>query len=536
MRDYQSIYSEATVQINSLSEGLIEQNKLDIFNKDIKEKLENFNPSIMLYGVYNSGKSSLINALYGEAEKASTGDRPLTADIQGYQWNGYTIWDTPGIDAPIEHEKITQEHLKKTEIVLFLLSNDGVFEEKYIYEKIADIIFLGKPISIILNNKKGIDPESEDFYKDINKVNKNLIKIADAKGIKNIEQKVDVIYVNTKSALKAKLEGKNLLLKKSNIQTVADTIDKLLLESDTGNIVNTLNQYITSFIDNIIEKIDNQTDDIALSEIQSLLTYLEKNKQTSFLSLKNRCYKDIQNIGNDISGFILEKKEQTDINKMVEVKLEVMNQKVNIEITKLIANLETKFEKVNTVILNNLENSGIEMDEYSEDDEFTMPNEAKVGMKKMGEAALDGLKDQKAVAEGLKDGMMQLRKMKVPGFKGKWEKGFEKVAGENAKFIGKVVGPAIRVFAVAWEVYGSIRDHNKYMEEKRNFVQAANNSANKWVDEQKSNITALLEEEFSELYDPLIKALQDNLKGESEQLNNIVTKKEKLSDVKVAYL
>ena len=68
-------------------------------------------PRIMVYGYYNAGKSTLLNALMGEV-KAEMADRPLTAKVDEYEWNGYTLLDTPGIDAPIEHEDIANSELQ----------------------------------------------------------------------------------------------------------------------------------------------------------------------------------------------------------------------------------------------------------------------------------------------------------------------------------------------------------------------------------------------------------------------------------------
>ena len=48
------------------------------------------------------------------------------------EWNGYTLADTPGVGAPMDHEKITDENLKKADIVLFVMSTTGSTEKKII--------------------------------------------------------------------------------------------------------------------------------------------------------------------------------------------------------------------------------------------------------------------------------------------------------------------------------------------------------------------------------------------------------------------
>jgi len=82
-----------------------------------EDKIANPDFKIMVYGVYNAGKSTLINAMAGE-EVAEVGDVPVTATIAEYTCGSYKIIDTPGIDAPAEHEKITMEEMLKADVVI----------------------------------------------------------------------------------------------------------------------------------------------------------------------------------------------------------------------------------------------------------------------------------------------------------------------------------------------------------------------------------------------------------------------------------
>lgn len=76
---------------------------------------------IMVYGIYNAGKSTLINALIGE-RVAKTGDIPMTSSVDDYRWNNSIILDTPGVDAPMEHEKVTREQMLKADAVIFVVN------------------------------------------------------------------------------------------------------------------------------------------------------------------------------------------------------------------------------------------------------------------------------------------------------------------------------------------------------------------------------------------------------------------------------
>ena len=52
------------------------------------DKLDATKPEVMVYGIYNAGKSSIINELLGE-DKAETDDIPTTHTIAQSFWKGY---------------------------------------------------------------------------------------------------------------------------------------------------------------------------------------------------------------------------------------------------------------------------------------------------------------------------------------------------------------------------------------------------------------------------------------------------------------
>ena len=76
---------------------------LEFIKSFVAEKVSQNQPEIMVYGIYNAGKSSIINELIGRDE-AEVNDKPTTDRVQYFTFNGYCIADTPGVGAPIEHE------------------------------------------------------------------------------------------------------------------------------------------------------------------------------------------------------------------------------------------------------------------------------------------------------------------------------------------------------------------------------------------------------------------------------------------------
>ena len=86
---------------------------------DIVHKVEDRALHVVVYGAYNAGKSTLINALLGE-ERARVGDIPTTDRVDAYDWNGYRLLDTPGVNAPIKHEQVTAEQLARIKAIVLV--------------------------------------------------------------------------------------------------------------------------------------------------------------------------------------------------------------------------------------------------------------------------------------------------------------------------------------------------------------------------------------------------------------------------------
>ena len=117
--------------------SLIEQNSDDsvsTLHTELNKTVENKTLQVMLYGAYNAGKSTLVNTLLGKY-KAKENGIPTTDSVDIYNWNGFNLLDTPGINAPIEHEDITQEQVKRSGAMLFVI-REGDQDAKDIYERL----------------------------------------------------------------------------------------------------------------------------------------------------------------------------------------------------------------------------------------------------------------------------------------------------------------------------------------------------------------------------------------------------------------
>lgn len=200
-------------------------------------------PQVMVYGIYNSGKSTLINALCKE-EVAEVRNCPTTAQIEKYDHGDYILVDSPGVDAPIEHEQVTEEHLNKCHIILFVLSSKGIFEDRDNYKRLTELIEKDIPFIIVLNErgcriekgwteeqKKEAKTAHENELKDVqHKIIQNLIEESHDN---NIADKYEVIILDAKKSLKGVLEDKPRLYEAGKVEKLDKRITQILQNDAT---------------------------------------------------------------------------------------------------------------------------------------------------------------------------------------------------------------------------------------------------------------------------------------------------------------
>ena len=505
-------YKNIVQDVIKYTKNEVSDDELKKFQTHIETKLENFKPTLMVYGTYNAGKSTLLNALFGIEEMAKTGDSPETAEVHEYNYNGFTIYDTPGINAPIKHEEVTSEHLKKCEVILFVLSNDGSLEEEYVYTKISDIVKSNKPLLIVLNNKKNSDPDSKESIQEIDKVNINLSKIGDRAGIKNIEDKVSLCMVDVLTALEGKIEQEQELINESNIIQLEKSINNLLSEAGNYDVINALNLYIKDFIDNVISQIDIKIDNPELQKVEELLTFLEKFKQKSEIELKNSIHKKMNILESGLKERILNRSGEEEIHQYLEDSLD-----------SLVSQIESKFETISSELK-------IRIEQFSEDmnvinigyEKIKIGNSDEIDDKSstiIEDTLKSTLKNKELVTNVTKEALLKLREFKIL-FKGKWEKTLGRYAGKFAGVVNVLVG--------AYEIYQAISSHNKQVEVQRQHVLSAKNKSEEIVDSLKIDLFNSIDSVLNEVFNGLIEKFRKASNELNRENSHLLEDKQKL--------
>jgi len=513
-------YIEIQKEITQLTTNIVSKDELENFTQHIASKISNFNPTLMIYGTYNAGKSTLLNALFGQEEIAKTGDAPETKDVHKYEYNGYTIFDTPGMNAKSEDDVVTAEHLEKSEVILFVISNNGSLEEEYVYQKICEVVKANKPIIIVLNNKNGVDPESSESKQSMVKVGVNLRKIGDRNNIDKIETKVNLCMVNAKTALKGKVENKKLILKKSNIVQLETMIEKVLEESGNNEVINALNIYIQNFIDSTTDRIDGKIDNVELQKLEELITYLEKFKQSSEIKFKNIVNKKMPSMVENITSGILNQ-NQSDIDTYINTILEdVINQienvsiNINEELSIKIDDFSNEFKKV-TADYEDIDVS-VDTDESSEESSY-IPDDIK---NKIGET----LKDKRVIEEGAKQ-ILAKAKDWLPK---------DLMFGKGPAWISKAAGKFAMGLSIAIEgynIYSANQEHQQMIENERNRMLGAKNSAESIVENIQSSLYVSIDDMVADTFNTLIIGFKDESRKLSNDNKSLLDTKESLRSI-----
>lgn len=231
-------------------------------NKKVLGLLQEQKPKVLVYGIYNAGKSTLVNVLCGK-EVAEVGDRPTTAKTQPYDAGKYILMDTPGIDAPIEHEMEADENMSNCHVILFVVSSKGGFETRKNYERMVEMIQRGLPFYIILNDRGSATTDEQEHQRELESIQQKIItNLIQVSGDDHIDEKYEVITLNTKRAWTGIQKGKQILVEKSGIQVLQRRLENLLQENGAlqwlSTPLSTLKELLEKATDELQKQLGNQ--------------------------------------------------------------------------------------------------------------------------------------------------------------------------------------------------------------------------------------------------------------------------------------
>lgn len=343
LKDYQCILNEKATKVQNFFDKYLDDSIL--FAKDFKDvndsKIRTVEPEIMVYGIYNAGKSSILNELIGE-DKAQTNDVPTTDKVTYYSWQGYKIADTPGIMAPIEHENVTQEHLKKADVVLFVMSTTGSNERIENYQRMKEIAEAGKKIIIVLNDKNGDLGINDDVIQNIKRqVAINMQKV----GIEDVDKKYCIVTVNAMAANDGRNENDSVMLAASGIDELKNIILTELKATTSFEILRGGIRQIENILENFIHKLESNENSELLKQMNQVLQTFNKQKISMRRQINTYIDTQAEMLGDNLPQLIWSNRnDQNKIDEVIKQEINRLNFKIQNEIQRQITDTASILE------------------------------------------------------------------------------------------------------------------------------------------------------------------------------------------------
>lgn len=157
---------------------------MNLYHAEHKRKeyftMKKYKLRITCAGIYNAGKSSLLNALTG-GNNFMVGDIPTTATIDEFETDKYIYVDTPGLNANNYDNATAEKAFRNADLILFVsnMQNGGLnaAEAEYLKklsETLGGMEMLQAQVLFAMSNMHQIDEES---IQKIIEEHKNMIKL-----------------------------------------------------------------------------------------------------------------------------------------------------------------------------------------------------------------------------------------------------------------------------------------------------------------------------------------------------------------------
>lgn len=257
---------------------------IEILKKSISNQLVN----ITCMGLYNHGKSSLLNALIKDFDEETfkTADVRETITNKSFEYGKINYIDTPGLNAEEYDDKRVYDAVKESDINIFVHTiTTGEFVEKEIefLNKIKDnwgnpLDFINRTI-FVLSKVDNIEDE-KDIDLEIDKMKEQINEIFNINPL--------IIPVSALRYKKGNIENKNILIKKSNLGLLENIINELI-EKFKPSILETRKKRLQNIYDELIKKSNSkfQEKKFELSKQKNIREEFLRNLSEDFVQIED---------------------------------------------------------------------------------------------------------------------------------------------------------------------------------------------------------------------------------------------------------
>jgi len=254
---------------------------------DLTLAIKENNVIVTCMGLYNHGKSTLLNVLIKDFkhETFKTADVRETSRNKTVQYGNIKFVDTPGLNAQKNDDKRVMDAVKESDINLFVHTvTTGEFVEKEI-EFLNNIKkhwenpqkFIDRTIFVVSRVDKA--NSEQDIANTIEKMSQQIIEI--------FNSRPTIISVSAMRYTKGQVENKKLMIKKSNIE-VLDKNLKNLSEKLSNSIKETRKIRLKNKYNDLIRQLNSkvQTNKLEIAK--------QKQAQKEYLAALNGDIKQVE--------------------------------------------------------------------------------------------------------------------------------------------------------------------------------------------------------------------------------------------------
>ncbi|HHQ4779971.1 GTPase [Aeromonas veronii] len=495
-----------------------------VMQKDFEDVMTQFEDKlatpgicVMVYGIYNAGKSTLINALLGE-EAAPTGDIPLTCSVGAYRWNNHTILDTPGVDAPLEHEEVTKAQMMTADAIIFVVNPSGAAEEEKTLKKLIDLLEEKKKLFLVFNEKNPLG--QEDFIRLKDQTRSRLQVLAADRGMSSILQDIPIMRVNAARALKGKLSGQQGLVNNSGYPELETALNDFIGSIDQNDVNQRLANTLQTFLSDFLAQLSNSSSSDMVRKYDELLKRLVKDQNNCRHKVSNQIGRSSKQVYERSKSAI--RKDPSQCQPIIEQIYQEASSQVVLTLEDELNYLVSSFRNEIEILESALDREQLRLNSKGDIPTFTEPHDASAAPRDSVFSRIDG----DMIGQGFKTlsgaakpehiiSALKLTKEWFPSLmKGIGPKTMEKI---GAKVVGKYipyVGTGITVLMSMWDLYQGdpankqMQDQYEQMQRERERFERevediAQNLGNQFDMEMRTIVRAELDPRFTQMSEKL---------------------------------
>ena len=498
----------------------------NIFEKKICSGIK---PTIMLYGMYSHGKSTLINALLGK-NVADIGRPPTTDKISTYEWeNGNcTLIDTPGIQARLQDTKITEEQLKQCELVVFVVES-GMVENHLVWDTLVRLVKQKQKVCLFINDfdKCRDDPNKFEPLKD--KFRTNLQRSAHELGFEgDIASMVPMLIADARMALKGKLEQKRALVEHSGLIQVEGELIHMAASIDRSDVINTLRRNVQLMIEVSRGKLAAKRGNELLVHAEEQLSAIKSERERAYSAIELELDDRIASLRDQLYQIFSQNSTEefirANLSSLVEGLISEMNEVIKRESSRAAKQIRLfcqEFDQACTRIQ-------IEQEERGESaDMSSKTNLAMVDWQKL----LDGMGLENLVKDAVVKALEQFKSWFPQLLAGKGSATFAKWAG----MFTNVIGAIITIGSILFQMYNESKAEQEARDRAMRQAQAIADAVKSTQQKLHSAILAQVKEIFNESFDVTITEISKQVRVLRQQ-SIVDDNQQKLLDTAAALL